>query len=231
MFSAIVPTLQRAPQMPLLLETYLEHPLVDEVIVVNNAQKELNGPRKHGKLRILNQRRNLFVNPAWNLGAREAHGEFLIVTNDDILFDPRVIDAAARLLRWPVGIIGPHPGAFSRQDRRPWFLPAYTRSSGFGTLMFLRASNYVMIPDGLLIWCGDDYLFHRQEHRNFYLMGSRIDTKMSTTSADPTFTKMKQDDLRCYHENHLIDSYDRRFAVESRVWSAGLALKRMGWRS
>ena len=60
-----------------------------------------------GKLRVLGQRTNIFVNPAWNLGAREAGCQLLAISNDDIAIEGELLDrAAAHLDSGGVGIIG-----------------------------------------------------------------------------------------------------------------------------
>ena len=53
-----------------LIRTYDAHPRVGEILVVNNASKSLAVDAE--KLRVLDQETNIFVNPAWNLGAQEA---------------------------------------------------------------------------------------------------------------------------------------------------------------
>ena len=112
MFTVIMPTLQRSEVTPTLVDMYCAHPLVHEVIIVNNASTPYF--RGHAKIRILDQNQNIFVNPAWNLGVVEAQSKFIIISNDDILFDPHVIDVCARALCLPVGIIGPDESSFQR---------------------------------------------------------------------------------------------------------------------
>ena len=74
-FSVIIPTLQRAKELHELVEMCAAHPRVLEVLVINNAPEPLvwDSP----KVRVLQQAENIYVNPAWNLGAREARGEYL----------------------------------------------------------------------------------------------------------------------------------------------------------
>lgn len=227
MFSVVIPTLQRSSRLRPLVDLYCGSRLVNEIIVVNNAPERLWFP--HGKVTVLNQSHNLFVNPSWNLGVSVASSNYLIISNDDIEFDPRIIDATAKIVRGPVGIVGPWAGAFRGSGRSPWFSPAYRRTSGFGTLMFMRSSHFVRIPDDLLIWCGDDWLFNCQRHRNFYLRGSRIETQMSTTAGAPEFAEIKAKDLRVYKGKYDHGAYDRRFPVDRfllqqrEVWKASLS--------
>ena len=80
------------------------HPTVREVIVVNNHPDPLDFGREN--VRVLQQERNIYVNPAWNLGAREARGKYLAILNDDVLFEPELLDAAAD---WPLTAPGATP--------------------------------------------------------------------------------------------------------------------------
>ena len=215
-FSVIIPTLQRSDRLGPLVEMYCAHRLVGEVIVINNAPAPLTFIDP--KVRVLQQEQNICVNPAWNLGASVAREPLLIISNDDIAFHPRVIDAAARMLRLPVGVIGPNPGVLDRRvDGRPWFMPTYRRSSGFGTLMFLRAEDYVPIPADLLIWSGDHWLFHHQTKRNLFLKGAWVDTRRSATASHPEFMRQKRADRAKYFAEYHSDGYSRRFWLGTRV--------------
>ncbi|MGN7213310.1 glycosyltransferase family 2 protein [Brachybacterium paraconglomeratum] len=66
-FSVVIPTLQRSDDLHAVVELCAAHPLVAEVLVINNAPAPLE--YGSGKVRVLDQGENIFVNPAWNLGA------------------------------------------------------------------------------------------------------------------------------------------------------------------
>ena len=65
-FSVVIPTLQRATELRPLVDVCAAHPLVGEVIVVNNASAPLSW--ESPKVRVLHQEANIYVNAAWNLG-------------------------------------------------------------------------------------------------------------------------------------------------------------------
>ena len=228
MFSVIIPTLQRSPVTPLLVDMYCSHPLVAEVIIVNNSVDLLSS--RHSKLRVLEQGRNTFVNPAWNLGVAQARSEFLVISNDDIVFNSHVLDVAAKALRLPVGIIGPDEYSFRRsRDDRLWVSPSYRRTSGFGTLMFLRRDNYIPIPPDLRVWYGDDWLFTRQRRRNLHLHGACIETRMHTTAASPEFDEVKRKDGEAY-AGHGTGGDSDRYRAERIIWRATRKFNRATWR-
>lgn len=189
----MIPTLQRSAELWPLVEQCAAHPLVAEVLVINNAPDPL--AFSSGKVRVLHQQRNIFVNPAWNLGAREASGEYLAFVNDDVRFDDEVFDECAAVLRrgW-FAMVGPdHPCFEPVQWAKPIsHRPAPDFNLVFGTFMCLRREDFRPIPDDLRIWGGDDWLFWSQRRPNAVLVRTRFRTEMSTTSSDPQFTVMRE---------------------------------------
>lgn len=201
-FSVVIPTLQRSDDLHDVVELCAAHPLVAEVLVINNAPDPLTF--ESAKVRVLDQGENIFVNPAWNLGAREARGEYLAIINDDMRFDPELIDHAAAALAKPfvgiVGIDGAHLNR-PRADRIRTRLATYEHITlGFGMIMFLRAEDYVPIPDQVRIWGGDDWLFMQQKQPNRVLVGARVETDTSVTSGSPEFQALRQQELEAANE-------------------------------
>lgn len=197
MFSVVIPTLQRSADLGPLVELCAEHPLVLEVLVINNAPEPLD--RSSPKVRVLDQDGNIFVNPAWNLGAREARGEYLAIINDDMRFDPELIDEAAAVISRPgVGILG-IDGAFLNRPRAARtqirFATYEHVTLGFGMAMFMRRTNYFPIPSELKIWGGDDWLFLKQRWPNRVIIGPRVETEVSVTSGAAEFQRMRQQEL------------------------------------
>jgi hypothetical protein len=72
--------------------------------------------------------------------------------------------------------------------------------------MAMKKSTYVKIPEDMLIWCGDDYLFHQTARTGKMnaLMGCPIKTKMSATSDNPIFDEIKNNDKHLYETKYKI---------------------------
>lgn len=191
-FTVVIPTLQRAPGLRSLVLRCAEHPSVREVLVVNNAPEPL--PVTHPRLRVLQQGTNIFVNPAWNLGAREARGSLLAIVNDDVEFEDEALTHAAGILRRGFfGIVGPDLSTFSddgsgRISHRLARHDAPRRR--FGTFMCLRRTDYVPVPDELRIWGGDDWLIAQQRRPPAALIRTRFRTDMSTTTRAEEFQRL-----------------------------------------
>ncbi|CAB4937893.1 unannotated protein [freshwater metagenome] len=221
-FTIVIPTLQRSALLPELVSRLAGSPQVHEVLVINNASEPWAHPAE--KCRVLDMTENIFVNPAWNLGAHEATTGLIGLVNDDVLFDPRILGPIAKRLVRGAGIIGPATACVrgvdapsARSWHRPLFVPTYERDVAFGTAMFMRRQDYVPIPSDLKVWRGDDYLFRRQVRRNLVMLGIDIRTHMSTTSDDPAFDAVKEADMQAFADLHGVDSYRLRYWKEFRI--------------
>lgn len=192
-FSVVIPTLQRSPHLFALIAQCAAHPLVSEVLVINNAPEPIAD--SDPKVRVLDQGENIFVNPAWNLGAREADADLLAIINDDLHFPDDALDHAAEILRTGrFAMVGPDNSCFIPQgnDRRISHRFASGLRFRYGTFMCLRRADYVPIPDDLLIWGGDDWLFWSQRRPNAVLVHAAFATEMGTTSGSSEFQAMRQ---------------------------------------
>lgn len=198
-FSVIIPTLQRSPLLRSVVDGCVAHPLVAEVIVINNAPAPLAWTSE--KVRVLQQADNIFVNAAWNLGAREARGQYLAIVNDDIDVAEGAFTMAARILdrNW-FAMVGPDASCFrpSAALKRPRIRVATWRDVdvGYGTFMCLRRENYIPIPEQMKIWGGDDWLFLNQRRPNASLVDVPIRTEMSTTTSSPEFQALRSQEFR-----------------------------------
>lgn len=195
-FSVIIPTLQRSVRLEALVERCSRHDKVLEVLIINNSPSPLRF--RSPKVRVLQQQDNIYVNPAWNLGAKEARGDLLAIINDDVLFDDAALAYSAKLLtRRPIGIVGPDLSTFealsggkiSYRLARP---DATVRN--FGTFMCLRRRNYVPIPSDMRIWGGDDWLIAQQHLPPVALIRTRFETDMSTTSGSAEFQLLREEE-------------------------------------
>ena len=140
------------------LNNLVSHQLVNEIIIIDN--KHQSNPYwdvlKHKKVKNLIQSSNINVNPSWNLGKKVAKNELLCFLNDDIIFDTNVFDFLLHKLKCDVGIIGID---LTSQNKQFALKEVFERPFGFGCLFFMHKDNYFNIPDKLLMFYGDDYLF------------------------------------------------------------------------
>ena len=69
--SVIIPTLQKNLDfLNQLINSLINDEAVGEIIVIDNSTKGFE--YQNEKVRVIVPKQNLFVNPSWNLGTREA---------------------------------------------------------------------------------------------------------------------------------------------------------------
>ena len=215
-FSIIIPTMFRCMNITkLLLFNLFEDPAVSEIIIIDNSgNKELSEDFPlQPKVKVYHQDINIYVNPSWNLGVKLASENFIGILNDDITIPEGIFSSLSSIPFEDIGIIGAafpqiqqveNPARFTFSEAS--LLQYSTRSWAFGIFMVMHKNNYIEIPEDMLVWCGDDYLFHQTAKlgRPNYLGMFRIESKMSSTSDDSIFDDIKNKDLEIYNSKYKI---------------------------
>ena len=173
MISVVVPTLWKNSESFLnFLEKIVGVDCVGEVLIINN--KVENTPTEqilnHPKVKLLNQERNIYVVPAWNLGAKEAMYDIISIIEDDIEFDLRLFSKINDFITPDVGMVNL---LFQYPDKKEYH-ERFTDGSidiipysngiqmdGFGACFFLHKTRWVDIPR-IKIWCGEGVIFDLQ---------------------------------------------------------------------
>ncbi len=157
--TVVVPTLWRPEGFVDYICSVADLPVISGVIIIDNNHVSAP-PVEHDKIKVLVQDRNVYVNPAWNLGAKSSSSELICFLNDDLSIKPEVFAYLVQLYAGDdsrsIGLIGlDWHAALGEQGCREIF----SRDSAyFGCMMCLRTADYVAIPKGLKIWWGDEYL-------------------------------------------------------------------------
>jgi glycosyltransferase involved in cell wall biosynthesis len=193
-----------------LLESLYEDTAVSEVIIIDNTddRKNLDKISKHEKLQIHSQGKNIYVNPAWNLGVSIAKEDVVAIINDDVTIPNNLLYGLTQANFEGTGIIGACHPTIQQVETPTRFevdevslFPVQDRMWGYGIFMAMHKNNYINIPEDMLIWCGDDYLFHQNKAigKQNYVLACPIQTKMSSTSDDNMFDEIKNKDLEMYN--------------------------------
>ncbi len=204
-FSVIIPTLQKSPLLHQLITQCAKHPLVNEIILINNlsqAPLAYDNP----KIRVFNQKENIFVNPAWNLGYEKARSHYLLFINDDVEFEDSLINFTAQVLLHPFtgmcGIDGSHLNPAVKSQKMVSRIASYEHITlGYGMFFAMPKNHYVKIPDSIKIWGGDDWLFMQQKMPNKVIFGANIYSPISATSSSPEFQALRLEEL---HRTELL---------------------------
>lgn len=174
MLSIVTPTIWAFKPFPRYLEQIIGYECIDEVLIIDN-RKEERPPSEifnHPKIRILEQEENIFVNPAWNLGAKEARNENICFLSDDVITDPRCFYEADKFLRInspkETGLLCTLIGHELHNQPKVTtgeIVIEKCEGSNIGmhgafALFFVHKSNYLTIPEEFKIIHGDAYLWN-----------------------------------------------------------------------
>lgn len=173
-YSVIIPTLWMSNKLEAMMPIYYD--LADEIIIIDNNPKKRFIHDK--RIRYLTKNHNIFVNPAWNWGAREARNDRLIIANDDVII-PRLAELIEVFDGSNYDIIGSDFRG-CHFDKQITINPIFQMLWGWGCFMIMRKSAYYQIPEEFKIWFGDNILFMNNFRRGAF-SGLRLITEMSET--------------------------------------------------
>lgn len=175
MISYVVPTMWYYEPFTGFLRDLLDCPYVSEILLINNNRDQT--PREswllHSKIKMFAPERNIGVNPAWNAGVAHASNDVVCVANDDMIFDFKLFQKVIPFATPEHGLIGLSAGeeihyqvpfTNGNIDIVPWPSPTSQNHSrfGFGSLYFINKHSWVPIPEGLVIYYGDDWAIETQ---------------------------------------------------------------------
>lgn len=182
MISVVVPAAWGFEPFCDFLSTVVELNVIGEVIIINNnvAKTPTHTVLNHEKIRMYNQEKNIFVNPAWNLGVSLAKYDKICVLSDDVLIDLRLFIEADRFITSKIGILGIglkydvfrlHNQQFDMAKIENVIVTgnlkfkAFGETSealGFGSLFFIHKDNWIEIPSEFKLYWGDTWIFELQ---------------------------------------------------------------------
>lgn len=179
--SVIIPTMWRKKDyLAKMLVKYEASPYVGEVLIIDNEPEnalphldkipnlpdDLEGVQKQTPPKVIRKiysGKNIYVNPAWNMGYREAKGEFLLIANDDIF-----IENLDDVLEYVIQRLGKGEIAglnkIEEKNSDPIGLTYYKKTHqqffrNWGSFMILRKDDYLPIPDDYKVCTGDWWLW------------------------------------------------------------------------
>ena len=190
--TVVVPTMWRHPPFLDFAQDFLELDVVENLIIVDNdISRRPNHPvLTNSKIKIFEFGKNIFVNPAWNLGVNNSKTDIVCILNDDLNFDIRLFNRISKFIKPDMGAIGLSNGIAdfgqtTLTDGMINFEPFHGQScEGFGNLMFIHKSTWKDIPEGLDIAYGDNFIFEQNLYNNrtnYFIVNLFHHHKASTT--------------------------------------------------
>ena len=217
MISIIMPTLWKGEYYKTMLPLFDAHPLVGEIIVIDNDKERVDSNIFNlKKLKYLPQQENIYVNPAWNLGVEQSTNEVVCLYSDDVLFNLDCLQMIYDKCIPENGIVGFSIEGISETINNLETLAQYVMSwetqrviptpslhYRFGICMFMHKSSYYTIPEQYKIYYGDTYLFDQNVLNNkqhFKIEGCPVATKMKTTSMN--FKQIIEEDDQNFNQSN-----------------------------
>ena len=210
MYSVIIPTMWKCDRLTATLQELNDHPLVGEIILIDNTPNTLK--IKLSKVNHILEGKNTYVNPAWNKGVELSKYDKLLILNDDIWMDWRILDILEPYITEQNGLIGLHDdyNVEYPESELCGLQATMTRTHGFGCAIFVHKENYSPIPEQMKLWSGDDWLFVKARNRrkqNYILVDYTINGEISATTNslddDSNIEQIKEVDLMLKHYYRL----------------------------
>ena len=222
--SVIIPTLQKNLELlNNLVKTLSNDISVSEIIIIDNSTKGYTS--ESNKIRVIIPEKNLFVNPSWNLGVKEAKENIVALLNDDITIPENFCQNVASQMNEKMGVVGFHrdyiiniPKVMPTPTSTNIVLEKATGRCGFfGVAMFFYKSSYIEIPEDIKIFWGDDWLYYQNKKRkreNYFITNQEIYHYGSLSSTDKVVNPYSKKDSKLYRR-YTRTWWQKIFNIES----------------
>jgi hypothetical protein len=204
MITFVIPTLWKSERIKDTIESFKLSDRKDiELIIIDNTNSDFKD--RDSRITVIKVKKNIFVNPAWNIGATLTKNNYICLLNDDISLNVNcLLNNFEKLIESDpnFGMIGLYKRNFNVDDYNSdsdklQLVELDNRPFGFGCMMILKKENYVMIPDIFKVFFGDDYLYFFNKdinHRKIYwIEGLKTPGEISVTSKDFDSDHMQQE--------------------------------------
>ena len=207
MISYIIPTLWKSENIYKTIDRFCEIEDPDaELIIINNSNSDYTS--KDPRVKNFRMPKNIFVNPAWNLGVHSSINSKVCLINDDIIFDIKKFHYFA--LNSKASAIGMTFKNKTENELPIWQLKEVAdrnaRPSGLGQLMLIEKKNWLRLPCDMKIYYGDDIIYYYHtlvlDIPFHYIKGMSVtgDQSVSVNSLPSNMTKPFNQDTLEYHK-------------------------------
>lgn len=182
--------------------------VIRKIIIIDNTddcsfRKTYHSNLGGGKFCVVENGKNVLVNPAWNQGLSLVEAEHYVILNDDVLCHSKIFKICEQKMRddQDVGIltvdtlqsknIDFYNNHIKETEHKP---PTFTTNifrNRVGWFMCGRKSQWVPIPDNIKIFYGDDFIYQlaRKNKRKVLSLQSQSIVHFESTSVNHTLKK------------------------------------------
>lgn len=194
-FSIVIPTMWKSDYLLKMIPIYEKSFFVKEIIIIDNDHVNKIDLSIYSKIIYYTEFKNIFVNPAWNIGHKLSNYK-LIIANDDI-YIPNLDEVLNIINKSDYDIIG-----LDWNDKENLKIEKIDefRKNGFGCFMYIK--KYTMIPEEFKIFRGDFWLFKNSIKRGILsnpLLGGEIG---KTRKSNSEFHNIGVNDLEIYDKKY-----------------------------
>lgn len=224
--TVVIPTLQKNKDiLNKLIDSLDLDNSVGEIILIDNSLEGFEHVSE--KLRVITPKRNLYVNPSWNLGVELANNKIVCLLNDDIIIPDDFCKDVVSKMSPEMGIIGMNgmrieelPQEYALPVKENITLePASYMDYYYGISLFFYKDNFLRIPDDIKIVYGDSWIFTRckkAKMQNYRICGCTIYHYGSLSSGALELNSIARNDSKIY-KALTIKWYHRLFSYEE-LW-------------
>jgi|LakMenEpi03Aug12_release.lakeMendotaPanAssembly.Ray.scaffolds.fasta_scaffold115127_4 hypothetical protein len=221
MISVVMPTMWYPEGVCDRIGLIAELDCIGEIIVINNnvGDTPSHPALLHPKVKIQNQIKNIYVTPAWNLGASLAQYEIISFYSDDVEININVFPKTYNFMNdrsETVGVVGllakcegyeSEYNRFYRNDEIDFLScsdPDPTKRApplGYGNLFFVHKKNWRPLPEKTKIFHGEVFIWNYLNERklNYMIVNCKMEAKMHVTwlrisEIDPEYNRIVLED-------------------------------------
>ncbi len=227
MLSIVIPTLQKNKEILYnLIDSLDTDKSVGEIIIIDNSLKGIEYISQ--KVRVITPEENLFVNPSWNLGVKEAKYDIVALFNDDISVSENFCSNVISKMTPQMGIVGFNSGEYMevcesfKEQPQPAEIslePIKYMDKYFGVAMFFFKSAYTTIPNNMKIVYGDNWLIHNCKKNKkicYRINGQKILHIGSLSSSNPKLKPICKIDSMIYKKHTM--NWKKRMLSHEEYW-------------
>ena len=172
-FSVVIPTMWKSNRIIDMFKSLNNCDLVKEIIIIDNDPKSKLILENSFKLKYYTEFKNIYVNPAWNVGYKISNYN-LILCNDDINI-PNIEEVLIKISNSNFDIVGLD---WNKSDSLNIKKIDEFPKGGYGCFMYVK--NYTKIPDKYKIFRCDFILFEHNKNRGI-LSNPSLSGEIGTT--------------------------------------------------